>query len=417
MAFWETEGNMAMNYHDMFRARLDKLKDEGNYRVFAELERQMGDFPTANWYAEADAPVVEGITVWCSNDYLGQGQNPVVIDAMKEALDRCGAGAGGTRNISGTNHYHVLLERELADLHQKEAALIFTSGYVANQTSLMTLGREIPGLIMYSDSLNHNSMIEGIRQSGAAKRIFKHNDLEDLEAKLQADDEAAPKLIVFESVYSMDGDIAPIKEIIALAKKYNAMTFLDEVHAVGMYGLRGGGVAEREGLMDGIDIIQGTLGKAYGVVGGFITATHEIIDYIRSFGAGFIFSTALPPAVAAGALASVRYLKTHNEVRVKHQERAETLKARLRAEGFPVMPSVCHVVPLLVGDPVACKQATDMLMDKYRIYVQPINYPTVPKGTERLRLTPSPLHDDAAIDRLMIALRDVWQILNLKEAA
>ena len=403
-----------MNYQDIFNNRLDSLKSDGNYRVFAELERQMGSFPTAKWYKNDDKQSSIGeVTIWCSNDYLGQGQNPVVINAMKQALDRCGAGAGGTRNISGTNHYHVLLENELADLYQKQSALIFTSGYVANQTSLMTLGREISGMIIYSDSLNHNSMIEGIRQSGAIKRIFKHNDLVDLENKLKADDINLPKLIVFESIYSMDGDIAPIKEMIALAKKYNAMTFLDEVHAVGMYGDNGGGVAEREGLVDDIDIIQGTLGKAYGVVGGFIAANSEIIDFIRSFGAGFIFSTSMPPAIAAGALASVKYLRQHNEIRIKHQERAETLKKRLNAANLPVMPSICHIVPLLVGDPVACKQASDMLMEKYNIYVQPINYPTVPKGSERLRLTPSPLHDDKAMDHLINALCDVWQELNL----
>ena len=406
-----------MNYQDIFNHRLNNLKSDGNYRVFAELERKMGNFPTAKWYKNNDhkQPSTDDVTIWCSNDYLGQGQNPIVINAMKKALDCCGAGAGGTRNISGTNHYHILLENELADLYQKQSALIFTSGYVANQTSLMTLGREIPGMIMYSDSLNHNSMIEGIRQSGAIKRVFKHNDLIDLENKLKVDNIDAPKLIVFESIYSMDGDIAPIKEIIALAKKYNAMTFLDEVHAVGMYGDNGGGVAEREGLVDDIDIIQGTLGKAYGVVGGFIAANHEIIDFIRSFGAGFIFSTSMPPAIAAGALASVKYLRQHNEIRIKHQERAETLKSRLKAINLPVMPSICHIVPLLVGDPVACKKASDILMEKYKIYVQPINYPTVAKGSERLRLTPSPLHDDKSMDYLINALCDIWQELDLKK--
>ncbi|WP_259783106.1 5-aminolevulinate synthase [Aestuariispira ectoiniformans] len=406
-----------MDYDNFFADRLGAIKDEGRYRIFAELERSVGAFPMANWYPEPEAPAIEGITVWCSNDYLGMGQNPRVIEAMKTALDTCGAGAGGTRNISGTNHYHVLLERELADLHNKEAALIFTSGYVANLTTLMTLGREIDNCILYSDELNHNSMIEGIRQSRAQKRIWKHNDVADLERLLSQDDPEVPKIVIFESVYSMDGDIAPLADIIAVAKKYNAMTFLDEVHAVGMYGEHGAGVAERDGVMDDIDIIQGTLGKAFGVIGGYIAAKKDVVDFIRSFGAGFIFTTALPPTVAAGALESVRILKDDDLIRQRHQQRAATLKRKLKAAGFPVMPSVCHIVPLLVGDPVACKQVTDLLMDRHKIYVQPINYPTVPRGTERIRLTPSPIHDDEKMDVLVDALCDVWDVLSLKRAA
>ncbi|RED52395.1 5-aminolevulinate synthase [Aestuariispira insulae] len=406
-----------MDYVRYFQDRLNDIKDEGRYRIFAELERQRGQFPTAHYYPETEEPAVEGVTVWCSNDYLGMGQNSRVIDVMKEALDKCGAGAGGTRNIAGTNHYHALLEAELAGLHNKESSLLFTSGYVANMTTLMTLGHGIEGCILYSDALNHNSMIEGIRHSRAEKRIWKHNDLKDLERLLAADDPDAPKIIIFESVYSMDGDIAPIREIIDLAKKYNALTFLDEVHAVGMYGPHGGGVAEREGLMDEIDIIQGTLAKAFGVIGGYIAASREIIDFVRSFGKGFIFTTALPPSIAAGALESVRILKQDDLIRQRHQERARTLKEKLRRAGFPVMPSVCHIVPVEVGDPVACKQVTDLLMEKHKIYVQPINYPTVPRGTERIRLTPSPLHDDATMDRLIEALKDVWDILSLTRAA
>ncbi len=404
-----------MDYEGFFAQKIADLKAEGRYRIFADLERQAGAFPRAVFHAE-DGNVKE-ITVWCSNDYLGMGQHPDTLAAMHEAIERCGAGAGGTRNISGTNHYHVLLEQELADLHGKEAARIFGSGWMANETTLRTLGNMIPDIVIVSDSKNHNSMIEGIRHSKAPKQIFKHNDVADLERILGGLPLGTPKLVAFESVYSMDGDIAPISEICDVAEKYNAMTYIDEVHAVGMYGQRGGGVAERDGQMDRITIVQGTLAKAFGVVGGYVAGSAAFCDFIRSYGTGFIFSTSMPPSVAAGVLASVRFLKEHNEVREKHQERAATLKKRLTQAGLPVMPSVSHIVPVFVGDPVACRAASKELLERHDIYVQAINYPTVERGTERLRITPTPLHTDADMDHLVEAFKDIWSRLGLKAAA
>ncbi|MGA9252168.1 MAG: 5-aminolevulinate synthase [Roseobacter sp.] len=394
-----------MKYGDFFAASLQQLREDGNYRVFAELERKCGEFPHAAAHGgETQKPV----TIWCSNDYLGMGQHPKVLAAMHEALDRCGAGAGGTRNISGTTHDHVLLEAELADLHAKEDALLFTSGYVSNWAALGTLASRIPECLVLSDALNHASMIEGIRHSKAERQIWKHNDLADLEAKLAAQPLDRPKLIAFESVYSMDGDIAPIKEICDLADKYNAMTYLDEVHAVGLYGPRGGGIAEREGLMDRLTVIEGTLGKAFGVVGGYIAASADLCDFVRSFASGFIFTTALPPAVAAGAAASIRHLKDSQSERDLHQDRVQDVRARLDALGIPHEPNPSHIIPVMVGDPVKCKYISDILMREHGIYIQPINYPTVPKGTERLRITPSPVHSPADIDRLVDALGELW---------
>ncbi|UTP37835.1 5-aminolevulinate synthase [Phenylobacterium sp. LH3H17] len=401
-----------MDYKDAFRSALERVRSEGRYRVFADLKRHRGQFPRATW-TQTDGAQAE-VTVWCSNDYLGQGQNPVVLDAMHKAIDEAGAGSGGTRNISGTTHYHVELEHELADLHGKEAALLFTSGYVSNEASLSTLYKILPGLIIFSDELNHNSMISGIRAGGRdSRRVFRHNDLEHLEQLLIEAPADAPKVIAFESVYSMDGDIADLPGTVALAKKYGAMTYLDEVHAVGMYGPRGAGVAERDGVMAQIDIVEGTLGKAFGVMGGYIAADAVIVDAIRSFADGFIFTTSIPPALAAGAVASIRYLKDHNEVRIAHQERAATLKARLLKAGLPVMPSVSHIVPVLVGDAVHCKMISDTLLADYGIYVQPINYPTVPRGTERLRFTPSPAHTDDMMENLAEALEKLWVHCNI----
>jgi 5-aminolevulinate synthase len=404
-----------MDYEGFFSNSIEQLKSEGNYRVFAELERHVGDFPHATRHTGADT---SEITVWCSNDYLGMGQHPDVLKAMKDTVDMVGAGSGGTRNISGTTHQHVILEGELSELHQKEAALLFTSGYVANDATLSTLAGNMPGCVLLSDEFNHASMIAGVRHSGAEKRIFKHNDVEDLERLLAEIEPGRPKIIVFESVYSMDGDISPIGKICDLADKYGAMTYIDEVHAVGMYGPRGGGVAERDGHMDRITVVQGTLAKAFGVVGGYIAASQKLVDFVRSRASGFIFTTSLPPAVAAAAATSVRHVRdTGQEKRERHQERAATLKRLLTDAGLPVMPSVSHIVPIMVGDPVLCKQVTDDLMDRYGIYVQPINYPTVPKGTERLRLTPSPIHNDDDMDRLVAALTEIWSRLELKWVA
>lgn len=402
-----------MDFEAFFKGELEGLHQEGRYRVFADLERHRGNFPRATRHTAAGPSEV---TVWCSNDYLGMGQNPIVVEAMKQAIDDCGAGAGGTRNISGTNHHHVLLENELADLHGKESALIFTSGYVSNWATLGTLGQKIPGLIIFSDALNHASMIEGIKHGKCERVIWKHNDVADLEAKLKAADPKAPKLIAFESVYSMDGDIAPIREICDLADQYGAMTYLDEVHAVGMYGTRGGGIAEREGLMDRLTIIEGTLGKAFGVMGGYIAASTAVCDFIRSFASGFIFTTALPPALAAGAVASIRHLKGSQFERARHQERVRRFRQMLDQKGIPHVDNPSHIVPVMVGDAAKCKWISDILLDSYGVYVQPINYPTVPRKTERLRFTPTPLHSDGDMETLVSALHQLWSRCALARA-
>ncbi len=399
-----------MDYDVFFAGALARLKDERRYRVFADLERLAGRFPRAIWHSP-NGP--RDVIVWCSNDYLGMGQHPKVIGAMVETATRMGTGAGGTRNIAGTNHPLVALERELADLHGKEGALVFTSGYVSNETGISTIAKLLPNCLILSDAFNHNSMIEGVRQSGCQKQIFRHNDMEHLEDLLKAADPAQPKLIVFESLYSMDGDLSPIKHICDLAQQYGALTYLDEVHAVGMYGPRGGGMAELQGVMGRVDVIEGTLAKAFGCLGGYITGRGALIDAVRSYAPGFIFTTALPPAICAAATAAIRHLKTSSFERQRHQDRAGRVKAVLAAAGLPVMPNETHIVPVFVGNAEKCKEATDLLLSDYGIYIQPINYPTVPKGTERLRITPTPFHEDAVIDTLAEALVDVWERLGL----
>lgn len=405
-----------MTYDSALDTALQRLHDEGRYRTFIDIERKNGQFPHAVWTKEDGTQ--KDISVWCGNDYLGMGQHPVVLAAMHEALDATGAGSGGTRNISGTTVYHKRLEAELADLHQKEAALVFTSAYIANDATLSTLPKLFPGLIIYSDALNHASMIEGVRRNGGAKRVFRHNDVEHLRELLAADDPAAPKLIAFESIYSMDGDFGPLEAFCDLAEEFNALTYLDEVHAVGMYGPRGAGVAERDGLVDRIDIINGTMAKAIGVFGGYIAASAKMVDAIRSYAPGFIFTTSLPPTVAAGCAASIAFLKTADgqALRDKQQLHARILKMRLKGLGLPIIDHGSHIVPVHVGHPVHCKLISDMLLDRYGVYVQPINYPTVPRGTERLRFTPSPVHDPKEIDRVVAAMDQLWSHCALNRA-
>ena len=399
-----------MNYDAYFAGALARLRDERRYRVFADLERLAGRFPHAIWHSPQGP---RDVIVWCSNDYLGMGQHPKVIGAMVETATRMGTGAGGTRNIAGTNHPLVDLERELADLHRKEAALVFTSGYVSNETGISTIAKLLPNCLILSDELNHNSMIEGVRQSRCEKQIFRHNDMAHLEDLLRAAEPGRPKLIVFETLYSMDGDVAPTDRICDLAERYRAMTYADEVHAVGMYGPRGGGQAEQQGTMARIDVIEGTLAKAFGCLGGYITASSALCDAVRSYAPGFIFTTALPPPICAAATAAIRHLKASSFERERHQERAARVKSVLNAAGLPVMPNDTHIVPVFVGEPDKCKEATDLLLAEYGIYIQPINYPTVPKGSERLRITPTPYHEDAVINALAEALVDVWERLEL----
>jgi len=395
-----------MNYDEFFADAIGRLWHERRYRVFADLERIAGRFPRAIWHSPQGP---REVVIWCSNDYLGMGQHPKVIGAMVEIATRMGTGAGGTRNISGTNHPLVELERELADLHGKEAALVFTSGYVSNQTGMATIAKLIPNCLILSDALNHNSMIEGIRQSGAEKKIWRHNDTGHLEELLEHAGSDRPKLIVFESLYSMDGDVAPIRQISALAERYDAMTYLDEVHAVGMYGPAGAGIAAREGVMQRIDVIEGTLAKAFGCLGGYVAASANLVDAVRSYAPGFIFTTALPPAICAAATAAIRHLKSSQSERTRQQECAARVKSALTAAGLPIMLSETHIVPVMVGDPEKCKRASDLLLYEHGIYLQPINYPTVPRGTERLRITATPYHDDVLIDQLAKALTDVWR--------
>lgn len=403
---------MPFDYKVYFGNAVDSVRGEGRYRVFQDIRRIKGEFPKAVWYKDDYSE--KEIVVWCSNDYLGMGQNDCVVEAVKSAVDAAGTGSGGTRNIAGTTHYHVQLEKELADLHDKDRALVFTSGYVANEATLGVMSKILPGLIIFSDEMNHASMISGIQRARCEKHIFKHNDLADLEEKLKSVPADSPKLIAFESVYSMDADIAPIKEICDLADKYNALTYIDEVHAVGMYGKRGGGVSEARGLMDRIDIIQGTLAKAYGMIGGYIAANEAIVDAVRSMASGFIFTTSIPPSTAAGALRSVKILKISPEMREQHQARANALKTSFRKAGFPFIDGDTHIVPLMVGDPVKCKAISDRLIEEFGIYVQPINYPTVPRGTERLRFTPSPFHSEDMMEALMDALSVIWDEFELK---
>ncbi len=405
-----------MTYEAALDSALQRLHDEGRYRTFIDIERKKGHFPHATWRKPDGTE--KDITVWCGNDYLGMGQHPAVLKAMHEALDATGAGSGGTRNISGTTVYHKRLEADVSDLHHKEAALVFTSAYVANDATLSTLRAIFPGLIIYSDALNHNSMIEGVRRNGGHKRIFRHNDVAHLRELLAADDPGAPKLIAFESIYSMDGDVGPIKDICDAADDFNALTYIDEVHAVGMYGPRGAGVAERDGLMHRIDIINGTMAKAFGVFGGYIAASAKMVDAVRSYAPGFIFTTSLPPAVAAGCAASIAFLKTADgqKLRDMQQSHARILKARLKGMGLPIIDHGTHIVPVHVGDPVHCKMISDMLLERYGIYVQPINFPTVPRGTERLRFTPSPVHDPKEIDRVVIAMDQLWAHCALNRA-